>query len=247
MNRIEVELKDLPAWVQEQSALHVGKNKRPRCFIEPVEKTANVGSTWHDNARQVIVGRNGNGETVTLRGGYYDSIMNFTREELFGYMGGKTDLPIDGAMLQISLFYKGDTITMYIRRDGPYMKLLNGLSDGAELSQIQMAVLNLYVGLTTKGRKDTIARDHIPQSLVNVVTQELVDMGYLKINKAGAVSKTVEGRRMDDQCRMKREWSWYRWSDCYDFRTRRFTGFAAEIIDEYRERMKADIARRKAK
>ena len=186
--RVELEFSAMPDWVKEQSAIHVGKNKRPICYVEAVKRTAKVSGTWHDNARQVIVGRNMSGDTVALHGGYYDSIINFTREQLAGYMGGKIDLPIDGAILQISLYYKLNTITMYVRSDGPYMSLLSGLSDGAQLSPVQANVLRHIAGLNSSGRKRERTQYHFPVELVIVVARELETMGLCKVNKAHAIT-----------------------------------------------------------
>lgn len=241
---IQVELSDMPAWVKAEVALHIKSRRNLVCRIHPVENEVSIGATWHDNARQVIIARNVHGETITARGGYYDSIINFTEEEMIGHQGGTMPLPQDGQMLRLCIFYKVNNVDLYIRRDGPYMNLIKGISDGAQLTQIQLAVLQLYTGCKSSYRKQHISSNHIPQSLVNVVTRELEELGMVKVNKAGAVRVTIEGKRMSEQC--KREWSWYKWSDQYSWRTRKFTGFPADIIDEYRDCMREDIARRKA-
>lgn len=247
MNGVEVELSDMPAWVKAEVASTIKHKRNLVCRIHPVDEFAVVGHTWHDNARQIIVARRADGEMKRVSGGYYDSILNFTPAQRAVYDGGKIRLPGEGGqVLRMCIYFRLNNIDLYIRRDGPDMKLLNGLSDGTTLTQIQIAVLHLYTQLTSAGRKSEIGRNNIPISLVNVVTRELEDMGYLKIQKNG-VRKTIEGKRMAEQTRGQREWSWYQWADCRNYNPHRFSGFAAEIIAEYRERMIEDMDRRKVK
>lgn len=238
---VEMELSDMPAWVKAEVASIVGHKRNLVCRIHPVEEYADVGHTWHDNARQTIIARKADGEIKRLQGTYYDTLINADAETAAAYHGGKIALPVEGGqVLRVVVFYKLNNVDLYIRRDGPDMRLLSGLSDGTRLTDIQIAVLHLYTHLTSTGRKMEIGRQHIPQSLVNVVTRELDSMGYLKVAKNGAVRKTIEGKRMSDQTRGKGV-SWSEWLKLRNWRTRQFSGFAGEIIDQYRDRMRADM------
>ncbi len=249
MRGVQVELSDMPAWVKAEVATHIKQKRKLVCRIHPIEHEVSIGTTFHDNARQVIIARNAEGETKTIRGGYYDSILNFSKEEMTGHQGGKTMLPIDAQVLRLVIFYKLNDVDLYIRRDGPYMDLLRGLSDGATLTPIQIGILHLYTQLTATGRKMKMRDCHIPRSLVNVVTSELETMGYVKVSRNGAVRKTIEGRRMSDQTNGKGP-DWYEWRECHGYVRRggrvggTFKGYAGEVIDEYRDRMRAEMKSR---
>lgn len=245
MRQIEIEFSNMPDWVKEQSAKHVGSGKRPICYVQPVEYTAKVGSTWHDGARQVIVARR-DGKTVAIQGGYYDSILNHTPEELIGHQGADFNLnKPDDAILCISLFWKLNTITMYIRQDSPHMKLVRVLDEGVELSTLQANVLRHVAGLNSRGRKEERTYSHFPKELVIVVARELQEHGLCKVSKIGSVTVTPAGRRMYRNL-SKQEWDWSDWRECHGYARSKgrvvsaFSGFAGEIVSEYRDRMIAE-------
>jgi hypothetical protein len=250
MSRIEIPFSDMPAWVKDESATHVGKNKRPRCYVEVVkDNTAYIGATSSDYARQTIVARRGNGDTRAIRGGYYDSILNHSVEELVGHQGANFTLnkPSD-AVLQIYLHYKYSSITMYIRPDSPHIDMVNRLEDGSELTELQANVLRLLADYNSMGRKRERAYNQIPKVLVTVIAYELQEMGLCKVNKAGSITVTADGRR---KCRAvgKQSWSWNDWRACHHYVKRNgrvggaFNGFAGEIVSEYRDRMIAERSR----
>jgi len=118
------------------------------------------------------------------------------------------------------------------------MMLIDAGQNDLELSRVQIMVLGWLVGLTSAGRKDAISRYHFPQKLYDKICQELGAMEYCKINKAGAVTRTQKAEnyfstRGKSASQIN---DGYDWGKCYDWQSRKFTGWAADIITEYQEK-----------
>jgi len=239
MSTIPINFTDLPAWAQEEVKRFAGQHvKRPTTRVSTHDGTVSVGGVWHEAYHQRIVGRNGKGEMMAITSGFYESLMNASPEEFHAYQGGKLGVPVDGAVLRIQTGPK-TYVDFYVHKDGPYAHMVNVLGDGTQMTQVQMAVLALYIECTSSYRKEEINRHRIPVKLVTMVTEELQELGYVKINKRGAVMVTMNGRQAHEASRRKREWNWSQWQDCYDWRRRTMTGFAGLIIDEYKAKLQA--------
>ncbi len=247
MTRVLIDFRDLPDWARDEVGQFIGHKKRPHTHVELHDGVVSIGAVWHDHWRRRIVGYMPPDEdgdrVVRIDSAYYESLINATPSEFAAHQGGDLGVPVDGAVLTINRSPIGTSIvTMYIHKTGPYKHLIETLPSGIELSQIQMGVLDLYCGLTSAGRKDNMERYRIPKKLVSMVAEELQDMGYVSIAKNGATRATLEGKQARGASLTpfsgKWEWSWYKWGECYDWRTRKYTGFALPIIEEYQAKLK---------
>lgn len=199
--RIRIRVTELPTWAQAIVTRYFGKDidqldKRtasmPVYITVADDGVVHVGGVGHENGKSTVYARNEEGETMALDSGYYDSWTVNSPEQKAIYMGGKVPIRAGDAMLKIERFMSVHAIDLYVHGSGPYAGIAQRLTSGDELSELQMGVVHLYCGLTTAGRKWQIEYKRIPSTLVEQVTDQLVDKGLFKRSKNGAIRKTQE-------------------------------------------------------
>ena len=196
----------LPRWAQDEVTTYLGPNRGNNpIYLQLCEGgEAHVGGVTDEYSRRRVVGRNGQGETVYLDSMYYESLTVATPREKAAYFGGKQPLPLDGAILTIVDGYKCNPTRLYVHADGPYARLADNQPTGDELTPLQLAVLQLYVGLNTGGRKWEMDSKRIPPALVKETAQELAELGLFSITRNGAVRKTLRAHQIHDNSRYDR-------------------------------------------
>jgi hypothetical protein len=102
-----------------------------------------------------------------------------------------------------------------------------------ELTDVQKMILGWIVGLTSAGRKDALSRYYFPSKLYDAICKELESMGFVKINKAGSVQSTNEGKNYYSSNRLSYNGFESVWYNCYNWKTRKFEGIAREILQDY--------------
>jgi len=208
---LDIKFEDLPEWARKEIGKHIGERKRPHTWLV-VGKVAHVGGTSSDYNRTIVIAY-GKGQFKTEQGCYYESMINATPTQRAVYMGGKVELPEEGAMIQIETGYPRDYVWFYVHPNGPWAEI-GRLIAGPEqlhLNPVQEAVLHMIVGLNSRGRKDELDRNWIPVQLYEHVCQELAEKQLVKINKAGAVRAEMLAHQVRDMVKGGNYWyQWYR-------------------------------------
>lgn len=162
-----------------------------------------------------------------------------TSHPVFDRVQGVDDFIIpEGYIVIEHIIFQGKDLGLRIHVPGEF-GLLPETTEEPELTKIQITVLYMLSGLNSAGRKDALARYHFPKKLYVKITEELQNLGYCKINKAGAISITTEGKNyfsMKGKFPSQLSGGLYSWSGCYDWKTRRFNGYAKEVLKEYQEK-----------
>ena len=215
--KILIDYKELPAWVRKEMA-SINAHRKPHAYLHICrDGKAHVGGPLYDWSRVILVAQNGNGETMAVQSGYYDSYLNMTDVERAVYHGGAINIPDDGAVLEY------DTHAVYkhlhVTPKHPLAALARRLDAGdGQLDEVERAVLAFYAGYNSRGRKDAKWRYNIPEWLIVKYTGILESKSLVKVNKAGAVTVTLNGKNTANAQRP--DWSWYTFSDDKELRSR---------------------------
>ena len=153
----------------------------------------------------------------------------------FNNLTGVDDWMIqEGFVVVEHTIFCGKDLGLTIHTPSTTQFLLSG--EKIELTRVQKMVLEWIVGLTSAGRQDSMMRYHFPKKLYSMICEELQEMGLVKINKAGSVSKTLDAKNLIGYGSQNNDgYSW--WSPCYDYQTRKFTSEAAKVLQHYQNKL----------
>jgi hypothetical protein len=214
--QILLDYKDVPEWVQ--SEIYNVSRSKPQVRLYVVENgTASVSGPAYDWSCRHLIARNGKGQYLRAKSGYYESYLNLTSRERAVQHGGKIPIPDDGVILSVDTHAK--IPSLYVTPAHPLAKLARRLPAGDdELDEVERMVLEHYAGLNSRGRSDAIWRYNIPMSLILVYTQALARKELVKVNKRGAVTVTTKGHNV--RSATPAPWSWYSFSNDSELRDR---------------------------
>jgi hypothetical protein len=214
--RIKIRVTDLPAWAQDivQRYFNADIDQLDRrtaslpVYITLGDGQVYLGGVGHENGKSTVYARNEEDEIMALSSGYYDSWLNNTPEQRAIYQGGKVPIREGDALLKIERFMSIHTIDLLVHSNGPHASLAQRLESGDGPSEIQMAVVHLYCGLTSAGRKWQMEYARIPEELVKQVTDQLVELGLFKRSKNGAIRKTQEAQLLHSNAGLQPHTDW---------------------------------------
>jgi len=235
--RTEVSYNDMPRWAKDAIGFALrNARKRPKCYFEASE-SHHFGQPWHDACSIYYFACDAHGTVQNLgRTPYYDALaFNSSAREQSLYMGGDVKLQPNCYILTVETYPEHATIYCHPNN------LPKALSPHpVDLTRIEQTILQMMCELTSAGRKDQCSRYYLPYKLFTRVAEDLQSKGLVAISKNGAIKTTLEGRQrysvgLDNPIDLYSEWQ-----PCWNWTTRKWSGLALDIIQEYRGR---DISR----
>jgi hypothetical protein len=196
--RVEIKFSELPEWAQAQAISYLGERKAPHAYtnVDVCEDNLSIAGVTDEYSARIVVGRNSAGEIRRVESGYYESLINASRHEQGAYLGGTVEgVGPDDAILTVQKGPHINTATLYVMKGGCYEHLADNQASNEGLPEWVKAVLRFYAGLNSRGRKDALWRYNIPKQMTLDALPMLQEAGFVKVNKAGAVTVTVEGRQ----------------------------------------------------
>lgn len=144
-----------------------------------------AGTNWHDaNIMKFTMYNQLTGEMKTITSGYYDSYMNFTKEELALYHGHvKGIIEPHIWIIETNSYPKSCTVHAHPDNLAP---LLETTKD--DLSNLELKFLYITRSLISSARLEEARRFGIPKSIWEELKLSLISKGYVMKNGALTLS-----------------------------------------------------------